>query len=479
MKIDGIEFSESQIEALANKGLLQIGQKHDTSGTTPTAQALHGPFPGNNNQFGVFSYAGVRPGMFNATTRVDSVGKIIPLLKSDLYNEIIEIMTGVTAGSGNNDVSACATAPKAGDLKTCQQTYAFGIIHIGTRIEDVTQVGLRKNRADVPRDVYNNASMENPWLPQVPGIEGLTTTTSRLRAAMYTLGIEMERNISPVHFVGVAGTESNTYRGVARQWNGLDRLIKTGYTDAVTQLACARADSQVVSYNAEIDGSDAFSRDIVEAMTDTYFGATDLASNLQMAGVQYALVMRPDLFRAMTEQWACTYATYRCAGPDAGNPVGRTATEVYNTRVDMFNNQYLLIEGERVPVILDNTIAREVVGNNHYKSDVYGVALSWNGMPLLFGEYFDMANSEAEEYVSAFGMDVSETTTVNDGLYRVFKRVTKGCYEYDFFARVRLILDAPFLSFRLDDIRYKSYFRQVDPIPGTSYHVNGGVSYRS
>jgi hypothetical protein len=210
MKIDGIEFSESQIEALANKGLLQIGQKHDTSGTTPTAQALHGPFPGNNNQFGVFSYAGVRPGMFNATTRVDSVGKIIPLLKSDLYNEIIEIMTGVTAGSGNNDVSACATAPKAGDLKTCQQTYAFGIIHIGTRIEDVTQVGLRKNRADVPRDVYNNASMENPWLPQVPGIEGLTTTTSRLRAAMYTLGIEMERNISPVHFVGVAGTESNT-----------------------------------------------------------------------------------------------------------------------------------------------------------------------------------------------------------------------------------------------------------------------------
>lgn len=478
IKIAGKEYNETEIETLAKAGVLNIGEKHDTSSTTPSAQALHGPFPGNANQYGVFTSPGVRPGMFSANARVESIGKYIPMARSEYLNEIIEIMTGVTAGSGTNSTSACGTAPKAGDLKTCQQTYTFGIIHIGTRVDDITQIGLKKNRADVPREFYNMAMLDNPWLPNVPGIDGLTTSTSRLRAAMYTLGVEMERNISPVHFVGTAGTENNTYRGVARQWNGLDNLIKTGYTDAVTGLACPRADSVVTSFNAAISGTDALGRDIVEATTDTLFSVQELARKLSLSGTSWALVMRPDLFRALTEKWACSYATYRCSG-SATETVNLDGLSIYNTRVDMFNNRYLLVEGERVPVILDDSITRETLGNNHYKSDVYGVALSWAGRPLLFAEHFPMDNGEAEEFASAFGLSGDETTTVNNGLFRVFKRVTKGCYEYDFFARVRLILDAPFLSFRVDDLQYNSYYNQVDPIPGTSYYANGGVSYRT
>lgn len=478
IKIGEKDYNEDELAVLAKAGVLNIGEKHDTSSATPSAQALHGVFPGNSAQYGVFTSAGVRPGMFSANARVESIGKYIPLVKSEYLNEIIEIMTGVTAGSGTNSTSSCATAPKAGDLKTCQQTYTFGIIHIGTRVDDVTQIGLKKNRADVPREFYNIQMLDNPWLPGVPGIDGLTTSTSRLRAAMYTVGVELERNVSPVHFVGTAGTEDNTYRGVARQWNGLDNLIKTGYTDAVTGLACARADSTVTSFNAAITGTDALGRDIIEAMTDTIYGVQELARKLSLAGVAWALVMRPDLFKALTEVWACSYATYRCSDNAAGYPVQRDALAIYNTRVDMFNNRYLLVEGERIPVIVDDSITRETLGDNYYKSDIYGVALSWAGRPLLYGEYFDMGNSEAEEFINAFGLSGDETTVLNNGLYRVFKRVTKGCYEYDFFSRVRLILDAPFLSFRVDDLFYNSYHKQVDPIPGTSYYVNGGVSYR-
>lgn len=472
------EYTEAELAVLEKAGVLHIGEKHDTSAAAPTAQALHGAYPGNAAQYGLFTQPGVRPGMWNGTARVDSIGSMIPMMSSEYLNEIIEISTGVTAGSGNNSTNACAVGPKAGDLKVMSQVYTFGIVHLSTRIDDITQIGMKKNRADVPREFYNQAALDNSWLPQVPGIEGLSKSDSRLRAAMYTLGVELERNISPVHFVGVAGTEDNAYRGVARQWAGLDNLIKTGYTDSVTGLLAPKADSIVQTFNALISGTDALGRDVVEAVSDLWFGVNAQADALKIGGVQWAFVMRPDTFKSLTEVWACSYLTYRCSGT-ATEPVNQNASDIYAARTSMMNGKYLLIEGVQVPVVLDSSIARGVAGNNLYISDIYLVALSAGGQPLLRGEYFPMDNSEAEEFASFAGLANAETTTLNGGLYRVFKRVTGGCYEYDFFARPRLILDAPFLSGRLDDVRYSSFFKQVDAVPGMSYYQNGGTSYRT
>lgn len=458
---------------------LGVGEKHDTSSATPSAQALHGIFPGSTSQYGVFTSPGVRPGMFNATARVRSLASVIPLMKSSYLNEIIEIMTGVTAAQGSNNTSACAIGPTSGDLKTCQQTYAFGILHLGTKVDDLTQVGMFKNRADVPREFYNQAVLDNPWLPRIPGIDGLSTSTSRLRASMYTLGVGLERALSPVVFSGVAATENNTYLGVARQFAGLDALIKTGYTDAITGLACSRADSVVETFNAAISGgTDSLGRSFVAAMHDLYFAVQDRASQLNMGDIQWAFVMRPDQFRAVTEVWACTYATYRCAGSQY-NEVNRVGTEIYDFRVAMANGRYIPIDGVNVPVILDDSIPRDTLGNASYKADIYLTALSWAGMPLLYSQYFPMDSAEATELANFIGGEMVDTTTINDGLYRVFKRVTGGCLQYDVFARVRLILDAPFVSGRLDDGWYSSFYQQQDPLVGMSFHKDGGTSYRS
>ena len=475
IRIGDTPYTMEEMKVLEKAGVL--GMKHDTSSATPSAQALHGYFPGNADQQGLFTSMGARPGMFNATARVRSIGRYLPLMRNPIMNEIIDVMTGVTAGSGTNATSACATAPKAGDLKTAKQTYTYGIIHLGTKVDDLTQMGQRVNRADVPREIYNNARVDNPFLPDVPGIDGLSNTAQRFRAHMYTLGIEIERNVSPVHFVGVAGTEDDTYRGVARQWNGLDNLVKTGHTDSVSGLVAPALDSDVVSFDTLVSGTDTFGRTFVEALTDTVFGLRERAGRLGMGGVQWAIVMRPDQFRAVTEVWAPSYFINRIDG-EQYNEVMRDAAAVTRFRDEMFQGTYLLVAGEQVPVILDDSIARETLGNNHYKSDIYIVALSWSGMPLLYGDYFPMNNAEAEEYVSASGIGDTTTTTWNNGLYRVFKRMTKACVEYDLFGKFRLVLDAPFLSGRLDDVAYMSYFRQTDAVPGHSYHYDGGTSYR-
>lgn len=476
ININGVEYTPEELEVLNKAGVLNIGEKHDVSSTTPSAQALHGPFPGNNAQFGVFSGAGVRPGMWGTLARNESIARFIPMLRSANYNENIEMFTGVTEGSGNNATSACADAPKAGSLKVMRQVSNFGIIHEGTKVDDVTQAGMRKDYADVDRELYNAAATVNPFLPQVPGIDGNGVVASRLRSSLFTLGVDLERNVSRVHYVGVGGTENHTYRGVARQWNGLDSLIKTGYTDSVTGVAVPAADSVVDSYNAAITGTDATGRDFVTALHDTVYSLVARAEDLQIPGTQWAIVMRRDLFREAAKQFAANLPVFTTAGT-ATAPNNRDGMDMYNMFNGMFNGAYLTIDGQNVPVILDNAIARETLGNNYYKSDIYIVPLTALGRPTLYIQYFDMGNPDAEELANGFGLN-AQSAVLNGGLYRVFKRETKGCIEYDVFARVRMILDTPFLAARLDDVFYYSYTKQRDSIPGMSYYANGGLTYR-
>lgn len=479
IKFGGKEFDTETIQKMIDIGLISVGSKHDVSSTTPVAQPMHGVYPNNSSQLAPFTAVGARPGMFNATARVRSIGQRIPLKKSTYRQEIIDIMTGVTAGTGNNVTNACAIGPKQGALKTCRQVYSFGAIHMSTQVVDITQVGKRLNRADVPRELWNQASVDNPWLPQFDGITGLSSTASQFRANMFAFGVNLEWAISPVHFRGVAGTEDNTFRGIPRQWAGLDALYKTGYADPTGAL-CTALDSDVVTFNTNMTGTDSFGRTIVEALTDTIFGRREKARMLGMGGVTWALVMRTDAFRALTEVWACTYNTYRCAvNTSNGYALNIDAAGINAFRDDMFQGEYLLVNGERIPVILDDSIARDVRGNNAYKSDIYLAPLNWQGMDLLYAEYFDQNNPEALEYANAFGFSGSNTITLNDGMYRVFRYETGGCREFDFWGEVRIIQDAPFLAARIDDVWYNSYYKQTDAIPGQSYHADGGVSYRT
>ena len=465
------------IEELKALGVLNVGAKNDPSSTTISSQSLYGPMPGNNAQAGVFSGAGVRPGMYSATTRARTFVSELPFFATDVYNELVEIETGVTDGTGNNTTSSCGDAPEPGVLKTMRVSSLHGVIHMETKVHDITQVGMRQTRASVDREMFNTAAVNNPLLPTIDGsVDGADRAASELRASLFDVGIEIERNAGRVNFVGVQGTEDNTYRGVARQWRGLDDLIKTGYTDSATGLAAPAADSVVESFNAIVSGDDALGRNIVEAFTDAFFAANDRALQVSAVNPDYAIVCRSDAARALYERWAVALTTYRADGAQYAE-ITRDGFALQQMRQEMQNGRYLLIDGVRVPVIYDDSIPRETLGNNYYKSDAYGVALRWGSRPLVYFEYFNMGNEDANELANLIG-GADDSRVINNGLYRVFKKNQGGCYQYSFFARPRLMLDAPFVHFRVDDIFYNNYAKTRDPRPGMSLYQDGGVSYR-
>ena len=474
--VNGVEFTEKQISEMSKAGLLNIGQKNDPSSSTPTAS---GTFQGqsftNANQYGIFSAPGVRPERFSALQRPRSMSSILRPQKSDYGNEIVSIMTGQTVGVANAQTDWCAPGALAGVLKACQQTYVFGNMKMATRIVPLQEVGQLRNRADIPGQILNSPPRDNPFIPD--RMYQLTDTRSQLQYELFTLGNQIERSFETELWRGVAGSNTSII-GWWKDMAGLDSLVKTGYVDSVTNVACPAADSIVISWNADV-GATVNGANVVQSFADQYYAVNDTARQVGLDGVQFAFVMRIEQFRALTEVWSCQYLTYRCQSSNAGQPIQITGDETNRLRLEMQNGQYLLIDGQPVPVIFSDGIQLERLGSatpNILRSDAYLLPISWNGRPLINVEYHDMGNAYAREFA---GLVYPSAEFLNNGMYLMNKREAGGCVELEVSMKLRIFLETPFLAVRWDDMSYAygAQTRVADPST-TFLYKNGGVTYR-
>lgn len=473
---NGNEYTLDELRVLQKAGAMQIGQKNDPASTTLGGQALHGYNQGNAAQSGLLTYPGVRSDRFSAQPHPSSIFRAFMLTRSEYTDNLLGIMTGQTApNSTTNAAGWCGNPPTVGALKTCEQVYKFGKFLVKTNLNAIPEIGKLRSRADVPGSIINEGPRENPLIPDI--MFGLTDTRSVLATELYTIGNQMEIDLEKVLWNGsYTGATQNNYTGWMNEFKGLSSQITTGYRDNATNLLCPAADSIVESFSAAIDGTDSLGRDIVEALTDHYFALQMRAKRVGMDGVQFAIVMAPEQFRAIVDAWACVYATYRCQSSDAGTPVTRDGMAIQALRTEMYNGEYLLIDGKRVPVLLSDGITVERAANNLYLSDIFILPISWNGRRLITIEYFPEDNQYATEYANAFGL--TNIGFMNNGLYVVGQRHTGLCLEWHFGAQMRVILETPFLASRLDDVRF-SYFaqtRRADPAY-TWWYADGGRSY--
>jgi len=474
--INGIEFTEKQVSQMAKAGLLNVGQKNDPASNTPNSAPLQGVFPGNSNMFGMFSDPGVRPERFSAMQRPRTMAKLLRPERSAYVNEKIGIVTGQTAGTTTNASGWCADGALPGVLKTCQQLYPLGNFKMRTRVMQIQPAGLLRNRADIPGIILNNPPQDNPLVPDL--LYRLTDTQSVLQTNLFELGVQVERSLEKELFQGVVGTDTNI-PGFWLDFNSISSLVKTGYTDAVSNLACPAADSVVVTWNADV-GATVSGRNVVQAVTDTIWGLKMRAEAVGLGGTQFAIVMRMEQFRALVQTWVCQYYTNRCITVGTvGAPFPTDATTTRQLETDMMNGQYLLVDGIPVPVIFSEGIPIEQLGGGAapvLRADMFILPISWNGRPLLRLEYQDMGNVYAKEIGDFI---INDSMLLNNGLYLMTKQMHEGCVDLTLNAMMRFYIETPFLSGRLDDISftYQAPTRVADPST-TFLYANGGISYR-
>lgn len=456
---------------------LQETQKHDPASTTLAAPALHGPLQGNNAQYGLFSRPGVRPERFSTLVRTRSLARVLGVRPSRMWQELLEVMSGVTAASGTNADNWCANPPTTPVGKVAQQIYKFGKWYAKTNLNALPEIGMYRDRADVPGEILNAAPQErNPLIPDLM-YRIIDDTDSQLRYELFLMGVGLERSLEKVLITGDITQASNaTEWGWMVEFNGLDSQIKTGYTDAVSGLAVPAMDSAITTWNASVGGTVSGSN-FVQAVSDMVWSLRDIAASMGMEGVDFAIAMRAEAFRAAVENWACNYATYRCSTTVSGVSFNNDLSAMNDLRLEMMNGQYLLVDNVPVQVIFSDGIPQESQGGGQFMSDIYVVPVSWNGMRLINIEYFDMNNAPLQEYASFAG---SEVVTLNNGMFLVGKRSTGLCMEYLFASKMRLILETPWLSGRIDNVQYITHTTQRNADPADShFYRDGGISFRT
>jgi hypothetical protein len=474
-------FTTEQIKELA--AIFNEVRKNTPASTTlPAGGQLHGPLTDSSGNWSVLSGLGVRPEMWSAMTRPRSLVRALQApMRSFNYNELLEIQTGVTPGSGTNATGFCADPPDVtGDMKVCRQNIIFGDYYGKTKLNAIPKVGQVRNYADVTRQIINAGPGENPLIPDF--MYRLDDTQSVLQYNLWLFGQSVELTLERVLIQGNSTlTSVNTQLGFISEFDGLDRLIKTGYTDAVTSKECPAVDSYVLDFEAALGNTipgDAESRYIQDALNDMIYALNTRAEDNTVNDFVLAVVMRKELFRRITDYIACNYASSRCSVNGTNTRLNIEGSDFIRLRDGMRTGKYILVDGVEYPVIFSTGIDLEGTAQDTFRTDIYFVPISGKGRPLTYLEYFPMDNPYATE-ASNFPVE-GRRAAYNNGLWMAGVEETAMCNEYHFASRMRLILDTPFLAGKITDITF-TYDTDMtrDPYSGESMYADGGVSYRT
>lgn len=446
--------------------LLQQAQKHDT------VQALGDPAHGTDM---LFSEPGVRPSMPNAIQAPRLFIDALPVQQSFYENELISILTALTETTGSNPTGTCGTPPAPGALKKATIKSQFGKLFVGTPKVQVDEIGQLKNRADMERQIMNVAARNSPFTPDILTRAGMNFR-SRTALEMFKLTNAVMRAFAPTLIDG-NNTLANTATtlGWIKEFDGLARLVKTGYTDLDSGIAAPAADSHVVDWGTTLGGT-LQGANIVKWLHDMYFSRVTLADDVGIDGT-WTFVMDRRLFRALVFVWACVYANARCSDGSAGNPINRQSDAIEARANEMMRGQFLLLDGVAVPVLF--TSGKEVSepdeSGNGLIGDIFLVNLTANGEPTTYVEYFPLNNEFINEWINAVG--TSDYAAINNGMYLTTKRVTAFCEEWMLTGRFRMIHSHPFLSAKLTNVTFDSYTGYRDWAPGGTFYYGGGATY--
>lgn len=449
-----------------------------------------------HGQFGLMSAPGMTREVINAML-LPHLGLLrhIPSHPSTDELPLYGILTGQTAASGTfngtNTAGVCGDPPTAGLLKLCSQTYRFGRQSMMTPVIELDRVGRVNNRAEFRdyRLIGGPYQADMPGAPSVPGGseigDALNFETAKV---FYELSNDWIRNFGP--FVYTGNRSNNTGGGIILEYNGLDGLIQTGYRDADTGTACARADSIIRSFNSQnVRTSAATTNGIVSTITGILRLLRWRAVEMGLMPVDFRLVMRWSTFYELTEVWPCAYNTYRCLASDTGlsaaQPSVNDAMKLQEMRDQMRGDwdartgQYLLVDGQKVGVIIDDTIPETALANGAFNSTIYFVPLTViGGFEVLYMEYFNYDTPQGAMAAAKLLAPGDSFFTTDGGRFLWHKRPpTAYCVQAQVKSEPRLILRTPQIAARLTNVAYTPNPQHEDDWSTASnvyYFLNGG-----
>lgn len=470
LTINEQQFTVAETQKMIDAGLFGTAEKH-TATNNPSASVPHGLWF-RQNVAGLFTRPGAEPGMFSTLTQPDGI--FLNALRGTSALTVMpeyDIFSGVLGCQGSNGSDFCSDAPSAGFGKLCTTSSRFGAMWIKTHQVELNKIGGRINRADVDKNLINNP-LVYPFMPEI--VTRARNINSQLGFETMALGVTTHRWLTHVIFHGVYGMQGgNAHCGFNMEFDGFDRLIRTGYLDIVSGNHCSSADSRVINWLNNLACGTLQGYTLVDTMSWLMNYLQQKADAQGLTPTDWVVAMHPNLFNALVQCWPCDYNTAGCNMRDTNSERTVTGTELTNARDMMRQGSFLPVNGANLPVWQTSAIG-ETVNGAGFSSPLYVIPLSSLGMKTTYLEWFNQNNADIQEYV---GADRNiHYTSMNDGFWAMTDSQQRMCQEWYFAAQPRLIMRTPWLAARIENINYGAAFNlfQDSPYPGDIYHRDGG-----
>lgn len=449
--------------------------------STPNAVYGHGPG-------GLFSTPGMSRPLFSAMVLPRTgLASRLPAFATNEFNPLFGIFTGVTATSGSEPTGVCDDPPTVGLAKLCTHSFVFGRFSRQSRVFDITKAGRLTNRAEFTDfQLFGNpfdaagAQGKSVLTPTVQGNNYSQMAANEVAKSMFEMAVAWSRDFARKVYTG--NPSNNTAGGGYEEFFGLDYLINTGYRDAITGTVCPAADSYLYNFNKQVKAN---ATEFVRAVTYVYRNLKNLAARAGLNPVKWVIAMPYAMFYEITEIWPIAYYTARNSVTVNGNTVFTDSTYLERMRDDMRGNldtyegQYLLIDGEKVEVVLDDAITETINAGMSMTADMYFVPLTvMGGQRVSYFEYFnyDGPNGPAE-FARYFAPGDSYYTTDGGRFMWHRKPPANFCVQVVSLMQPRMLLLTPYLAARIQNITYVplEHERSYDPAV-TSFFKDGGIS---
>jgi len=454
-----------------------VGMKAPTG--TVTTNWIHGPG-------GIFGVAGSDQDVISARMTPRGISSRLQVTPDNYTHPLFPYITGIEESSGQTEPSSECETCISGETESCYQSAPYGFVCRETKELTPNRAIERINRGEVDLNLVNDIlglDMNDPWMTVRNMSQGQILQMATAWS-MVEVGAMLQSKLVPMVWQG--NPVNNVGTGYM-EFVGLDTLIGTGKVDALTGTTCPALDSDVKDFNYQsvntVDAHGNFS--IVRLMEYMEAYVYHNADRQGLLPVEWAVVMRPELWYELTNVWPIAYLTTRnITFPTGGSSFARLnidAARVRDMMDEMREGQFLFLNGRRHEVILDdgvyeyNSTNDENLEAGEYASNIYLVPLTYRGgRPATYLNHKDYRAAAPDIQMSRS----QDTYWTDAGRFLWTVERQKWCYTLSAKVEPRIVLRTPQLAGRLNLVKYTpaQHFRSYDQ--DSDYFFKGGVASR-
>lgn len=476
------EFIEMLRQAVMGSAKEAGGARYKVG--TPAGPYMHGPG-------GLFGVSGLEQAVISTRTQPRGLASVLPWKPNTSMWPQFPYITGFKADTGTNPVGVCDPGKVAGVMKAGIQTATFGRYTRMTNPLERNRLGQRNDRGE-----FFDLSLVNN--PLGPGLDGITPSSAmggvnlsnEVLSRFVQVGVAFQNLLIQQLWQGNptnnSGPQNDPTTGGYAEFPGLDILIGTAKYDAPTGTALPSLASYIANFGYGLITNLASGVDIVAQAVNAYRQVRHKAERQGFTDPRWIWAMREELFYQLTALWPCSVLTSGCQFRTTNGTVIQNidSASQYAMTQEMRTSQYLLMDGVAVPVVFDDGITENVngdgssalIGAGQYASDMVLIPLSASGVQLTYWEFFPYDSPEGA--MSAIGPNRGDFWTDGGKFLWAHLPPAMWCEQWGAKIEPRVILHAPQLAARVNNVRYQPIAMTSQPFPADPYFVNGGVVSR-